>query len=355
MKNAKKKILVIGLSSGRGGIESFFHTYYKKIDPSKYIFDFVTIESDVAFSDEYTKNGSKIFDLPNYTSHPIRYYNTLRKIIRKHKYNIVHINMLSAANILPLKAARKEKVKKIVIHSHNSNTPSGLLRKFLHFINKRTLRKNNVVKLACGEKAGKWLFGKDAEFQIINNAIDVKRFKYNDKNRKEIRTRYSIKDNEVLLGNVGRLYEQKNQVFLLDVLKRLDKNYKLMLVGDGDKKKDIKKRIGMYSLEDRVIIINNTPEIEKYYSAFDIFVFPSLFEGAPVAPIEAQTNGLNCIISNSVTSEINLGKCKYLPLDDVLWYDEIRKSTSHGRNNIALDNYNIEKQYKKMEKVYDEK
>jgi glycosyltransferase involved in cell wall biosynthesis len=99
---------------------------------------------------------------------------------------------------------------------------------------------------------------KNTNFQIINNAIDAERFKFNKKNRKEIREKYNIKDDEILLGNIGRLCEQKNQGFLIDVLRKLDGKYKLMLIGDGNKKKEIEEKLSEYSLEKRVIFIKNT-------------------------------------------------------------------------------------------------
>lgn len=352
-----KYILVVGLSDNMGGIESFFHNYYKEMNLNKYRFDFVTTCDDIAFSDEYKKNNSRIYTLPNFLRHPIKYYRQVRSIMRENKYDVAHINMLSAANILPVKAALKEKIEKIIVHSHNADIPSGFLRKILHVKNKKYLRDMRLTRVACGEKAGKWMFGAKSDFLIINNAVDIKRFKFNKNNRKMIRAKYKLKDDDILLGNIGRFCEQKNQLFLIDVLNSLNNNYKLMLIGQGDLFVPIKKEILKYGLENRVIFVETTKEIEKYYSALDLFVFPSLFEGMPVAPVEAQMNGLKCLISDSVTDEVDLGNVMFLPLEQDLWRKAIygcdeNMLYSRDFNSAKINYFDISMQAKYLEDIY---
>lgn len=350
-----KRILVLGLSDNIGGVETFFHTYYRKMSGEKYIFDFATVCSTVAFGEEYIKNGSSIYILPSFMKHPIKYYRVLRDIMKSGHYDIVHINMLSAANVLPIKAASKEKVPKIIVHSHNAGVPNGALRKSLNFINSRVLKKGDFTRLACGEKAGKWMFGDKNNFTIINNAIDTKRFEYNEKNRESIRKEYHIKNNDILIGNIGRLCEQKNQAFLIPIIKKLDQRYKLMIIGDGDKKAELEAAITLNKLDDRVILLGNRQGIERYYSAFDMFAFPSLFEGTPIAPIEAQVNGLKCLLSNTITNEVQIGGCTYLSIgEEEGWLKAIKEESASNRSfssNCSI--YDIEKQSKVLEDVYE--
>lgn len=292
-----KKILVVGMSDNIGGIETYFHNYYRYIDKEKYQFDFVTVCDTIAFADEYKENGSKIISLPSFIKHPIRYYNEMRKIIRDNKYDVVHINMLSAANVLPVKAALAEKVPKVIVHSHNTDVPKGLIRKTLHGINKRLLVKPELTRLACSKMAGEWLFGSDSDFTVINDGIEIDKFSFDLNSRKEIRKKYNIGDSDFLIGNVGRICEQKNQTFLVDVLKKIEnKNIKLMMVGDGDKKKIIVDKIRDYGLENRVVIVPTVLDVEKYYNAFDLFVLTSRFEGFGMVAVEAQANGLTCVL-----------------------------------------------------------
>ncbi|MBQ3440950.1 glycosyltransferase [Candidatus Saccharibacteria bacterium] len=349
-----KKILVIGMSNSIGGTETYFYNYYKKIDSSKYHFDFVAAWGTVAFCNEYEKNDSKVYNLPNFMKNPIGYYRKMRRIIRDNKYDVVHINMLSAANVLPIKAALKEKVPEIIVHSHNTNMPKGLVRKVLHRVNKNILARPELIRLACGEAAGRWLFGDDSNFVVLNNAIDLGKFEFDLNNRAEIRKKYNIDKNDFLMGNVGRISEQKNQIFLLEVLKRMEsKNVKLMIVGDGDKKNALMDKVKAYELEDKVIIVSPTLEIEKYYSAFDIFVLPSKFEGLPVVLVEAGANGLKAIISDKVLDYPDKNNTEVLALDELdLWVNQIKNGTAK-RNPVYLPGYDIETEYKKLTDIYD--
>jgi glycosyltransferase involved in cell wall biosynthesis len=139
---------------------------------------------------------------------------------------------------------------------------------------------------------------------------------------------------------------------LIDVLKGLDNRYKLLLVGNGDKKDEIVRKAENAGVSDRIIFVENTPEVEKYYSAMDIFVFPSLFEGVPVAPIEAQVNGLRCICSNDISDEIDSKKNVKIPLIYKKWCDEIYKSNSSDRSPVILGQFDICKQAKMLADIY---
>lgn len=333
-----KKILVIGMSNSIGGTETYFHNYYKCFDLKKYHFDFVTPWGTVAFADEYKKNGSKIFTVPNFIRNPIGYYWEMRKIIRNGNYDIVHINMLSAANILPVKAALIEKVSKIIVHSHNTDMPKGYLRKVLHIINKGVLTKPELKRLACSEMAGDWLFGSNSDFIIINNGIQIDRFKFNSIDRKKIRKKYNIGDSEFLIGNVGRICEQKNQFFLIEVLRKTkNKDIKLMIVGDGDKKKLLVNKIKNYNLEDRVILVPTVLDVEKYYNAFDLFVLTSKFEGLGMVSVEAQANGLNCVLP-SYLKEFNIFNNQIcLEINDIKSWVKTINSFFNTNNGIRND------------------
>lgn len=349
-----KKVLVVGLSDNIGGVETFFHTYYAYMNNNKYAFDFVTVTNGVAFGDEYKQRGAKIFRAPHFLRHPMKYYNFMRKIIRENGYSIVHINMLSAANILPVRAALKERVPQVIVHSHNSGTPHGVLRKALDLINKRGLRNKRLIKVSCGKKAGDWLFGEKLPFRILPNAIDVTKFRYKKEYRKSVRKQLGVLDNDVLLGNVGRLCEQKNQSFLVDLLTELDQNYKLLMIGSGEDKEKILKKVDQNHVADRVIMLENTPDVEKYYSAMDVFVFPSVFEGMPIAPIEAQACGLVCVCSDKITREVDMGNVIFADLSLDKWVKIINTiKQDYARKTFLLEKYDIKKQAKELERIYD--
>lgn len=348
------KVLVIGLTDNIGGVETFFDAYYDILH-ADIKFDFLTICEKIAFEDKYIRNGSKIYKVTNFIKNPISYYRQTKAIIKDNRYDVIHINMLSAANILPIIAAKRCHVGKIITHSHNSSLPKGIIRKMAHYANILILRKMRTVKVACGNISGKWMFGRKSEFMIINNAIDAEKFKFDDGYRRVIREKNHIDITDIVLGNVGRLEQQKNQIFLINILKNIP-NTKLMIIGSGSKYKEIVNKAKSEGVEDRLIIIDNTPDVYKYYSAFDIFVFPSLFEGMPIAPIEAQANGLITILSSTITQEANQGKAIYIELDEKKWIKAINNiiiNKEHRDRKKALKpDYDIAIKSKDLKNIY---
>ena len=82
---------------------------------------------------------------------------------------------------------------------------------------------------------------------------------------------------------------------MFSIIKNKQSNSVLFLVGDGDLRGEIIKRIKQYGLEDDVILVGSVLNPQIYYNVFDVFVLPSFFEGLGIVLIEAQTNGLPCL------------------------------------------------------------
>lgn len=354
-----KKIIVFGLTGNVGGVETFYMSYYRKLNLVKDQIDFVVTGDKIAFEEEIKNAGSTVYKLPDLKRHPLQYTKTLSKILKENKYDVAHINMLSAANILPLKISKKFKIKKIIAHSHNSNIPSGIIRKLLHYFNKNKIQKYANEYLACSELAGKWLFGENIKFIVLNNAVDLDKFRYIEKFRKEIRSKYSIKEKEFVIGHIGRFSEQKNQEFIIEFFNKylkFNKMAKLILIGSGENQSIIKQKISKLNIDNNVVIVDNTLEVYKYYSAFDLFVLPSKFEGLPVVGIEAQANGLSCLFSDRITKELSINNnLKFLSIDYIdEWVNAIIEMKYNRCNNILLKKkgYSIEENAIQLQKIY---
>ena len=233
-----KKILVFGLTSTIGGVETFFMSYYRQLKKEKYNIDFITVYENMAFKDEIIKNGGKVYKVTNFINNPIKYAIEIDKIIKFGKYDTVYVNMLSAANIIPLKIAKKNKINNIICHSHNANIPNSKIKKILHKFNKSKIKKYANILVACSEKAGNWMFEKE-NYLVLNNAIDCKKFAYNDSYNIEIRERLKIDKNRLVIGHIGRFSEQKNHKFIIDIMYELTQsnlNALFILIGDGEDK-----------------------------------------------------------------------------------------------------------------------
>ena len=308
MKSTKKpaKILVFGMTPNPGGVESVLMNYYRNIDKNKVQFDFLCNSPEkIAYEDELLTGGSKVYKVSMRSKHPLKYHQELNDFFKKNadKYDAIWVNLNSLANIDYLKLAKKYGIKRRIIHSHNSRNMDGYLRGLLHEKNKKQIAKYATDFWACSVEAGKWFYPEKIRKQekIINNAIDLNSIKFDEAQRKIIRKKYNL-EGKLVIGNVGRLHFQKNQTFLLEIaseVKKIVPNMKVVLVGDGPDKEKLKKKSQELGIEKDVLFTGVQKNITSWLSAFDIFVFPSLFEGLGVALLEAEAIGLPVIASRA--------------------------------------------------------
>lgn len=354
-----KKVLVFGFTNLIGGIENYYMSFYRIIKDMGYQIDFVCNMSVMAFEDEVKMNGSTIYYAPNIKSKPLAYYRYVNKILKKNKYDIVHANMLSAANIMNLILAKRNNVKTIIAHSHCTGVSGSKIKLLLHKVNKRRISNLANVFLSCSDKASSWLFSDDVTATIVNNALKINRFAFKQQFRTDIRGKYGIKENEYLVGHVGRFSEAKNQKFIVDLANNIvDENIKFMLIGNGEDKNKIKYMIEQYGLNKKIIIVDEIQDVYKYYSAFDIFIFPSKFEGLGIVAVEAQISGLRCIFSENIVKDVNLLNDNfYLSLSDLhSWVKKISEKRCYDRivdNNIFVKKgFSIDNEVEKIIKIY---
>lgn len=358
---------MFGMSSYPGGIENYIVNYFCNTQfANENKIDFVIYENDVAYKNKILECGYEIKYVPHLKRHPIGYRKAVKKLLEDN-YDCVYINMLSAANRLPVVLAKRSGVKRIVLHAHSNATVQGVIRHMLHHVNKHYCDTIATKRLACSTDAAKWLFNlrnKKNKIIIVPNAIDVKKYRFSDEFRSEIRGKYQIDSDELLLGSVGRLGPEKNNDFMLDILKYIiDKgiNAKLMLVGDGGQKETLIEKAKKAGIYDSVIFTGTIIDPYKYYSAFDVFLFPSQFEGFGISALEAQASGLRCYCSDTLSSELNVSKTiQYLSLKNGadFWGEKIindckiKKMQPEILNSSLLkSSYNIQRQIERMKKI----
>ena len=234
----------------------------------------------------------------------------------------------------PLFAAWLAGAKVRILHNHTTDTKTEGFRTIL----KRVLRP--FAKLfanrywACSNLAGEWMYGKKAvqsgKITIIPNAIDLERFAFNSYKRKSLRKKLGL-DDKFVLGHIGRFVYQKNHSFLIDVFEevvRVKPEARLMLIGDGELRKTIEEKVVNLGLQDKVLFLGNRNDVADLYNVMDVFLLPSHYEGLPVVGVEAQANGLKCIMSDQVTEECRLTDNVYfISINQKArkWVDEIVK------------------------------
>lgn len=272
-------------------------------------------------------NNISLVEIPNRMHNPINYYFKLKQVMQNNHYDLVHVNGNSTTMAIELLAAKRADIKLRIAHSHNTTTEHPLINKLL----RRTFESNVNARLACNEAAGQWLF-KNKNYTVIENGIFLKKYIFNNNIRNKIRDKYKIVKDDIVIGHVGMFNYQKNQQFLVKLLKDLGSKYKLMLIGDGPNLKQIKEEVKKLNLQDRIIFTGVVNNVFDYLSSFDVFMLPSKFEGQPFVVIEALASGLPIIVSKNVSKEIDLtNTVKFASLNNIsLWKNII--------NAINIDN-----------------
>lgn len=304
------KVLVFGMTENPGGVESFLMNYYRCIDRKKIQFDFLCNSyQPIAYEQEIHQLGGKTYHISSRSKNFLKYRKEMKSFFELHKgeYQAIWVNVCSLANIDYLKIAKKYGIPRRIIHSHNSQNMDGRLRKILHDLNKRKISKFATDFWACSQSAAKWFYGtKPAE--IIHNAINTEQMSYDESKRKEYRTQLGWEDNYII-GNIGRLHFQKNQLFALDIFYELQQKIpdaRLVLIGQGEDEKKIKDKIRDLGIEGKVHMPGVQQDIVGWLSAMDIFLFPSIFEGLGIAALEAQANGIPMLASTAVPKEVKI-------------------------------------------------
>ena len=329
-----------------GGAESFLKNLVSSMsDDNQFSFYYAIQNPNVSnsFFRQFI-NTDKILRLPRFPNHPLAQYRVLRKIIIQSKIDLIHVHVNSLVNPIPLLLAKSLKVP-VVVHSHNSsNAMGGALGRLLHKTNQAIFIRDEQIKVACSELAGRWMFGR-FPFHSVPNSVDEDRFQYNAKYRNEIRSRFKIGDETNLIGIIGRLHTQKNHKRGVDIFKEFIRKYpnsKLIVIGDGPEREAIESYIKEQTMEDSIILAGNIDDVAPYYSAIDILLMPSHFEGLPVVGVEAQVSGLPILASDKVSEELKIASdVKFLSLSDEnsCWVDSLMDLITNSNEQTRTDAY----------------
>jgi glycosyltransferase involved in cell wall biosynthesis len=304
------RVLQVLASLDRGGAESMIMNIYRNIDRNKIQFDFVVNEreTEYAYEAEIRELGGRIYHMPSYKiANYFTYKRAWKRLLCEHpEWSIVHGHHTSPAFIYLTVANSLNRVT--IAHSHTAGSERSL-RSRTKVLTRYPLRYIADYLFACSSSAAKWMFGThSASASIVNNSIDTHKFVFNEVVRKDIREKFKI-DNQFVIGHVGSFQTPKNHNFLIDIFKAIhERNIKtvLILVGDGDLRQSIERKVAQLGLSDSVIFTGIRSDIPNLLQAFDVFLFPSLYEGLPVTLIEAQAAGLKIIASDSITDEVKL-------------------------------------------------
>lgn len=320
---------------------------------------------DSIFTERLAEIGVRIYELSGSLRAP-KNAKLFRDFIREHRYTAVHFNVFHGLSLKFAQIARKEGIGVRIVHSHGSGLGNGFaakLKTILSRIGAALWLREATRRIACSDAAGKFLFG-NQDFTVIPNGINSKRFAFSEEKRESVRSELSVGDAAVI-GHIGRFSTEKNHEFLLRVfakLKKLVPNSKLLLLGEGDLFSDMQKLALELGVSDDVIFAGAVSCPEKYLSAMDVFLLPSVFEGFGIAAVEAQASGLPTILSGGVPRAVAISDgALFLPLDsEEEWARKAatlasKKADRHGADKAVIEHgFDVTEVARKIISLYGE-
>lgn len=342
-----KKVLIFAPTASSTGITQYILNILGELKAADVHIDILSFHND-RLKEWTLGHGTKYYDLDiSMYKHPFLYRRFLKQVFSQ-GYDAVHFNLSSISTLTIFKYAKKCGVKKIIMHSHSSFTDlASKLRRTvfsnLHKFLRCFANRYYDVKCACSVPAAEWMYGeKEAKNALIlNNAVDTDKFSFSAEFANEIRNKYGVKT-KYLVGHIGRFTMQKNHGFIIDTFNELCSlrdDCTLMLIGNGEFLESIKNKVKELNLNEKIIFVDFQKEIYKYYSAMDLFIMPSLFEGFPITLVEAQANGLCSLVSSAVTGDCDLtGLLEFFPLSEgsMGWAEKISEMLScSGRKDVS--------------------
>lgn len=343
----------VSIPSRSNGIMSVLMNYMRHIDRTEFRFDFLCFlkpEKAESWEEEIENLGGRVY----YTSKPGTKGSVteLRRFFAMHRgeYDVFQLHEVYLAWILRPFSRKYGKIGTFIVQCHAtrySDRKPAAVRNCIFCMPIRHMK--GIGRAACSRAAGTFLYGQkqveNGQVFVMTNAVEPDRYAFDRKIRDAERSRLGADENTFLLGHIGRFVPQKNQTFLIELLERLTKTetedglrYRLVLAGEGPMEEKIKQLTAEKNLSGRVVFAGKLESSSAVLNAFDLFLLPSLYEGLPMTQIEAESNGLRCLVSDRVTKESAIGgMSQYLPIDTDLWTREIRLiSGKKDRKRIAV-------------------
>lgn len=357
------KVMQVNYKMDIGGIESFLMNVCRNIDRKKYQFVFLTYyQHRFDYEEEILKLDNKLIKIsqPNCVN-IIKHIMEIYTVIKKEKIDVVHCHTYFDSAYVMI-AAKLAGVKTRIVHSHTTygSEKVGIMKTIKWKISRFIINNLSTKRLACSTEAGRALFGKK-NFNIIENGIKLSDFFYNNEIREKYKKELKITDDNLIVGHVGRFDTPKNHKYLIEIFEeivKINKKSKLILVGSGKKEKEIKDYVINKNIEKNVIFLGNRNDINNILNIFDIFIFPSIYEGLPVTLVEVQANGLISLVSNRVSKEIKLSNCiNFFPIEKPPkeWAKKalnLNHKRINNKDTLINSIYNIDNTIIKLTKIY---
>lgn len=307
-----KYILHIAAHLYIGGAEKVARDIGLYADPSEYEMHYIVFDDDIGvYGRELEAKGCKVFRFAEPSHNYARYLKELKQLMTQYPYAAIHAHTMFNCG-WAMWMGKRMGIPIRVAHAHSAlDDGSGLAKTVYEALMRFFVLRCATDLVGCGKKAGQRLFGQKAfaeRGQLIVNGIDVPAFAYCEETRARMRAQLHV-EKCFVIGHAGHMAEVKNQKFLLELMplvlqKRPDAM--LILLGDGEDRPMLEEKARQLGLTEHVRMTGNVTNVADYLNAMDVFAFPSLYEGTPLAILEAQANGLPCVLSDGVPEDVFL-------------------------------------------------
>lgn len=341
MSRQKSRILIVGLSSNRGGVESYIMNMVRNLSLDVFEYYFPRNGAEKTYGDEIRSLGGHFIDVPRDRGiRFLQYYAGWWKVLRQYRFDVIYWNDCSLISLDVLRMARWLGVRVRIFHAHNSSmdTPFLGMSGFMERINFMFLPQIANLLLSCSESAARWMFKAGALYRVIPNAIEGFRYQFSHESRAKKRQEFGY-DDCLVIGFVGRLTPQKNPEFCVQIVAEICRRFPrscLVMAGTGElelRVRQLAERLGLMSSQ--FLMLGSRSDIPELLQAVDCFVMPSRYEGLPMTLVEAQASGLSCVVSDAISRECDLtGDVTFLSLKDPVkhWADVILQRLQEPRD-----------------------
>lgn len=296
-------LLMSGMSASKGGKETYIVGMTRELIKLGDTVDFLTVDNPMAYEDEMASLGCCIYHIPKRNEHPIGHRKAIAQVLSSGQFDVVWSHKTSLSSIDDLEIAKNAGVSTRIVHSHCTENMGGRFTAIMHAVNRKRVGRIATHYFACSQRAGKYFFPPNIGFEVVNNAFDVDKFAFSNEARKAVRYKLAISESTFVLCHVGRFSQEKNHSKILNVFANIHaKNFDtvLLLCGDGPTRKQTEDLAAALGITNSVLFLGVVDNIPSILSASDVLIFPSIHEGLPYALLEAQANGLPCVVSDTI-------------------------------------------------------
>lgn len=363
-------LMIIDNLSIDTGVASIVINIYKKIYKEQIKIDFLVCKkTNASYEKLILNNGSNIF----YCGNPLSlktFFSSIRniKIFFKNnssEYDIVHLHSPTLA-LFTLKYAKKYGIKNRIVHSHSTMMSLNKIKTLINNYLIYQIPKYANYFWACSTEAANFLYGenfcKNNHIELIKNVVDEKKFVYNEEIVRKYKKQYKINDNKIVISHISNFSPIKNHFFIVEIIKKLineNKNFCFFFIGDGPTKIEVEKKLKKFGIYESCIFTGRVKNVQDYLMISDVVILPSIREGLPVSIVEAQAAGLPCIVSESITKEVDAGSVLFLPLQVEKWVKSLKKARKLplrerfiNKKNFNNSSFNLDKESNRIEKIY---